>query len=137
MFRREKLPGLIETTMTSDNLPVVVLIGGFGLPASELADSCWGPEFLGRRDARVIAVRPAPFASLHDRACQIFAELMGVAPRYGADHPTSLNSDGDGDGGGDGESCAAGRYPEWGGDRPVHLVGHSYGGLTARVRRPW
>ena len=60
------------------------------------------------------------------RACQIFYELKGGTVCYGQEHSRVH-----------GHAChgetLVGKFPAWGEDRPIHIVGHSYGGQTARV----
>lgn len=69
---------------------------------------------------------PDPRPRREIRACQIFFELKGGVVCYGQEHSRQHRHDCHGE-------RFPGIFPEWGADRPVHLVGHSYGGQTARV----
>lgn len=63
---------------------------------------------------------------MDQRACQIFYQLKGGTVCYGEEHARCH-----------GHACHGeareGVFPEWDEDNPVHLIGHSYGGQTARV----
>jgi len=61
------------------------------------------------------------------RACQIFFELKGGTVCYGEEHSRSHGH------ACHGETYEVGSLPDWGVDNPVHLIGHSFGGQTARV----
>lgn len=61
------------------------------------------------------------------RACQIFYELKGGTVCYGSEHSRAHGH------ACHGETYETGSFPEWGEDNPVHFVGHSFGGQTARI----
>ena len=69
-------------------------------------------------------------SSAWDRACELYAELTGGTADYGIAHAQRF-----------GHARFGTAYPnplvpDWGADRPVDLVGHSFGGATARRWRP-
>ncbi|CAN0498717.1 unnamed protein product, partial [Ectocarpus sp. 12 AP-2014] len=72
-------------------------------------------------------VSPSPVGSLHDRACEIFYELKGGTVCYGQEHSRAHGH------ACHGETYDVGLFSAWGEDNPVHVLGHSYGGQTARV----
>jgi len=68
-----------------------------------------------------------PVSSAWDRACELYAQLAGTRVDYGQAHS---------------ERCGHARYGRaydkplfqgWGPDRPLNLIGHSFGGNTARM----
>ncbi|CAM9179344.1 unnamed protein product, partial [Chrysoparadoxa australica] len=75
----------------------------------------------------VVVVNPSPVASVHDRACECFYQLVGGNVQFGEEH--SRLHDHSQDGGGNHTA----KLPAWCGDTPVHLIGHSLGGQTMRM----
>ena len=66
-------------------------------------------------------------SSAWDRACELYAELTGGTADYGIAHAQRF-----------GHARFGTAYPnplvpDWGADRPIDLVGHSFGGATARL----
>ena len=61
------------------------------------------------------------------RACQIFYQLKGGTVCYGEEHSRSHGH------ACHGETYEVGSFADWGEDNPVHLIGHIFGGQTARV----
>ena len=77
--------------------------------------------------AQFVATEPGPLSSHHDRACEIFYTLKGGIVDYGEAHSKQCDHERFGRH----ERVAA--LPEWGARHPIDLVGHSIGGVTARV----
>ncbi len=78
--------------------------------------------------AEYVSSCPIPDATRRkSRACQIFFELKGGTVFYGTEHSRSHGH------ACHGETYEAGSLPDWGEGSPVHLIGHSFGGQTARV----
>jgi len=94
---------------------------------------CWGGEFdleawLESEGFEVYSVSVGPISSNWDRAIETFYQIKGGQIDYGISHsaenglirkPENKNY--------------RGFYPEWDADHPVHIIGHSMGGLTARM----
>ena len=103
----------------------VVLVPGFLSPTMDPSS----PYYFGAalRCRRPLCVSPSPVGSLHDRACEVYYQLKGGRVDYGAAH-ARLHGHAR-----FGRTFAEGLYPEWSERRPVHLIGHSFGGQTIRV----
>ena len=107
---------------------MIVLIPGFLTPKN--LKSYWGSATsLGLEISPVIIVNPSGVASLHDRCCEIFAQLTGTKVDFGTTHAKEHGHARYGRMYTKEEALA----PNWSEDNPLHLVGHSFGGNTARV----
>lgn len=103
----------------------VVLVPGFLSPRSKILDY-WGTAFDVSTTALVVAVSPSGVASLHDRCCEMFAELTGTQVDYGTAHAKEHHHNKKG------RIYTRPLLPNWSAENPIHFVGHSYGGPTAR-----
>ena len=65
-------------------------------------------------------------SSAWDRACELYAELTGGTADYGIAHARRFGH------ARFGTAYPAPLVPDWGADKPIDLVGHSFGGATAR-----
>jgi triacylglycerol lipase len=104
----------------------------------------WGPEEMGgynywggREDFAqmlrdeghtVFTVSVGPVSSNWERAIEIYTHLKGGRVDYGKAHAEKFNIIQKPDG-----KVYESLYPEWDENHPVHLVGHSMGGQTARM----
>ena len=70
---------------------------------------------------------PSGASSIHDRVCQIFYELVGGQVDYGEEHSRFHNH------AQFGKIFSRGKYEVWSEENPIILVGHSFGGVTARA----
>ncbi len=99
----------------------------------------WGPEDLGGRypywgDALrqlgepfdVHEAKCGPISSLHDRACEVFAQIKGARIDYGEAHSNEM-----GHARFSRDFTRRGFLPIWSAQNPVVLVGHSAGAPTA------
>ncbi len=74
-----------------------------------------------------------PLSSAWDRACELYAQLLGTTVDYGEAHSKSHNHDRYG------RTYYSGLVPDWGEldengkIQKIHLIGHSFGGTTVRM----
>ncbi len=108
--------------------PVVLVHGLLGFGPKELGPlNYWGAAFkvpspLPRFEASV-----GPLSSAHDRACELAAQIKGARVDYGAEHAKREGHARHGR-----DYTGQGFVPDWSGDEPLHLIGHSLGSPTIR-----
>ena len=92
----------------------------FGLlPYWGRALPCFGPQ-LHAHEAKC-----GPVSSLHDRACELFAQIHGARVDYGAEHSEKA-----GHARFSRDYTGLGFAPDWSAKNPVVLIGHSAGATT-------
>lgn len=79
------------------------------------------PNISDNDDIEIINVYPSPVASIHDRVCEIFYELLGGRVYYGHDHSHFHGHEPYG------KEYLHSKIENWNEDNPIYLVGHSYG----------
>ena len=118
------------------NAMVVLLVHGFGGWSREEMGGkffYWGAQKdlaseLMEADGSlcVLTASVGPFSSVWDRAVELFYQIKGGRVDYGRAHSHAHKHERYG-------RTFPGLYPEWSEERPIHLLGHSMGGLTARA----
>jgi len=68
-----------------------------------------------------------PISSAWDRACELYAEITGTRVDYGEAHSKQCGHERFG------RDFSEPLFEGWSKQRPVNLIGHSFGGTTARV----
>jgi triacylglycerol lipase len=68
-----------------------------------------------------------PVSSNWDRACELYAQIVGGQVDYGAAHSKKYSHERKG------KTYAKGFVEDWGPNKPIALVGHSMGGQTIRM----
>jgi triacylglycerol lipase len=125
---------LINISFAQNKYPIVLIHGFFGWGNDEMGDyRYWGgkkdiQKMLEENGFKVINVSVGPISSNWDRAIEVYHQLKGGQVDYGANHAEKYGliqkpSD----------KIYKGLYPQWDSNNPVHLVGHSMGGQTARM----
>lgn len=82
------------------------------------------PRMLEEAGYECYVSSPGSFNSNWDRACNLYAEMMGTRVDYGAAHAADHGH------ARYGREYAEPLVPDWGPERPVNLLGHSLGGQT-------
>lgn len=119
--------------------PLFLLHGFTGWGRDEaLSFNYWGglvdvQEYLRAHEFRTFTTASGPVSSSWDRACEIFAQIKGGVVDYGEAHSRNHGHLRFG-------RSFEGFYPQWGTFdsetelmNKVHLIGHSQGGLDARI----
>ena len=69
-----------------------------------------------------------PLSSAWDRACELYAQLVGARVDYGAAHSAAHGHERYGR-----DYTGAAMLPGWGEERSADFIGHSFGGATSRL----
>ena len=77
---------------------------------------------------QIFAVSIGPISSNWDRAVEVFYQIKGGQVDYGSSHSGKNKIIRMPKG-----KSYVGLYPQWSNENPVHLIGHSMGGQTARM----
>ena len=87
-------------------------------------------KMFARWDQEIFMPSVGPHSSAWDRACEIYAEMTGTRVDYGEAHSKKCGHERFGR-----DYTGKALIPDftWDEDHPVNLVGHSFGGNTARV----
>ncbi|GAB9473392.1 hypothetical protein Gpo141_00010543 [Globisporangium polare] len=109
--------------------PVVLIHGVFGYgrmhPAWGYFPPYWPEQKLQQLNANHVIVQVGTASSDHDRACEMFYQLVGGTVDYGAEHAQHTTH------ARYGATYQRALHPNWSASNPIHLVGHSLGALTA------
>ncbi len=111
-----------------NNRPVILVHGLLGFGPKELGPfEYWKnalkvPSPLLRHEASV-----GPLSSVHDRACELAAQIKGTQVDYGKEHAETEGHERLGR-----DYTGKAFVEDWSADQPVHMVGHGMGAATIR-----
>ena len=117
----------------NNNYPIILIHGFIGWGSEEMGGyNYWGGnydyvEYLDSLGYEVYNVSVGPISSNWDCAVEAYYQIKGGQVDYGNRHSTQYGI----------IQKPAGKkwpglYPEWDADHPIHIIGHSMGGQTAR-----
>ena len=125
---------IMNLIWATNNNPIFLIHGFMGWGRDELNHHYyWGgsedlQQILQDAGFDVYTLSVGPISSNWERAIEAYTQIKGGCIDYGNEHSTKYNiiqkpSD----------KCYEGLYPQWDEDHPIHIIGHSQGGLTARM----
>ncbi|MEG0978660.1 MAG: hypothetical protein RR911_03490 [Oscillospiraceae bacterium] len=118
------------------NYPYVLIHGMFGFGQGEKLNDIlpyWGmltgdlTTYLNGEGFETYNPSISPISSAWDRACEIYAQLVGGTVDYGKAHSEKYGHKRFG------RTYSKPIFEGWGKDKKVNLVGHSFGGSTIRI----
>lgn len=116
--------------------PLVFVHGMFGWGSDEgINDKLpyWGAttgdlmEFLNDNGYEAYSASCGPVSSAWDRACEVYARIMGTTVDYGKVHSKNANHRRFG------RTYDEPLFEGWSSEKKIHLIGHSFGGNTVRM----
>ena len=117
-----------------NDYPIVLIHGFLGWGPDEMGGyKYWGgkddvADSLRQEGHTVFEVSVGPVSSNWDRAVEAYTQLKGGQVDYGKAHSEKFGLIQKPKG-----KTFVGLYPEWDENHPVHIIGHSMGGQTARM----
>ncbi len=117
-----------------NNHPIVLLHGFMGWGENEMGEyNYWGGnenfiQEIKEKGNTVFELSIGPVSSNWDRAIEAYYQLKGGQVDYGRAHSKKYNINQKPVG-----KVYNGIYPQWDENNPVHIIGHSMGGQTARM----
>ena len=130
------IPAAAADDQTRSDDPVVFVHGLFGWGQRDKIFRImpyWGmttgslPDYLATQGYETYAASVGPLSSAWDRACELYAQLVGARTDYGVKHAQDFGHERYG------IDYETPLFEGWGTQRAVNLVGHSFGGATTRL----
>jgi len=125
---------LFSALIAQNNYPIVLIHGFMGWGPDEMGNyNYWGGKNnyikdLAEEGHQIFAVSIGPISSNWDRAIEVFYQIKGGQVDYGSSHSEKNKIIRMPKG-----KSYVGLYPQWNNENPIHLIGHSMGGQTARM----
>jgi len=125
---------LFSPVKSMNNYPIVLVHGFMGWGEDEMGGySYWGGKndyikMMREKGFDIIEASVGPVSSNWERAIELYYQLKGGQVDYGALHSEKFNIIQKPKG-----KFYKGKYPKWSSDYPIHIIGHSMGGQTARM----
>ena len=125
---------LAEVLISQNTYPIILIHGFLGWGRDEMAGYYyWGGKTdleseLKSAGFEVFTVSVGPISPNWDRAIEAFYQIKGGQVDYGNEKAENLGIIQQPEG-----KLYKGLYPQWDSDHPVHIIGHSQGGLTAKM----
>ena len=133
-FFKNALFLLISYAAAENNFPIVFVHGFMGWGPEEMGDySYWGGKNNYIKELQsdgftIFEVSVGPISSNYDRAVEVFYQIKGGQVDFGAAHSEKYDMIRSPI-----EKNYVGLYPKWNEENPIHILGHSMGGQTARM----
>ena len=130
------IPAAAESDTPEAKDPVVFVHGLMGWGGRDKVNAIvpyWGmttgslTDYLAAKGYETYAASVGPISSAWDRACELYAQLVGERTDYGVKHSQDYGHDRFG------IDYEKPLFEGWGTSRAVNLVGHSFGGATTRL----
>ena len=130
------IPAAAANTQARSDDPVVFVHGLMGWGQRDKINRImpyWGmttgslTDYLSSQGYETYAASVGPISSAWDRACELYAQLVGTRTDYGVKHSQDFGHDRYG------IDYEQPLFDGWGTERAVNLVGHSFGGATTRL----
>ena len=117
-----------------NNYPIVLIHGFMGWGESEMGEyNYWGGnkdyiDLIRKNGSTVFELSVGPVSSNWDRAIEAYYQLKGGQVDYGKSHSKKYSIEQKPI-----NKVYKGLYPKWNENNPIHIIGHSMGGQTARM----
>lgn len=132
VFSADEKEEMADSFVQRNHYPIIFVHGLAGWGRDEaFGFKYWGglndiEANLNKKGYRVYTAVVGPISSNYDRAVELYYYIKGGTVDYGAAHAKEYGHSRYG-------RTFKGVYPEWDSDHPIHLIGHSMGGLTSRA----
>ncbi len=125
---------LISPLKSMNDYPIVLVHGFMGWGEDEMGGySYWGGKndyikMMREKGFNIIETSVGPVSSNWERAIELYYQLKGGQVDYGKLHSEKFKIIQKPK-----EKFYKGKYPKWSEEYPIHIIGHSMGGQTARM----